>query len=157
MTPPAPDPGALLDRLEELGEAATPGPWRWDSEFGEANDTGLALTNDAGEEIVGAYNDHCCSFRDDPHVNDADAALIVAAVNALPDLIRLARDGLALRDGVERLAEEMETVADEVTPDAERHTRTNSSNRRQRGYAAALRHAADRLRAVVADTSGERQ
>jgi hypothetical protein len=92
---------ALLDQLDEARAKATPGPWHWDQKFGEKNDTGLALTNDAGAEIVGAYNTHCCDFRDDPTVEDTDAALIVAAVNALPKLTA------ALRRVVERAEREV--------------------------------------------------
>lgn len=67
-----------LDDLEATAKAATPGPWRWDEDFGENGDTGLALTNDARAEVVGAYNWHCCSFRDDPTVEDNDAEHIAA-------------------------------------------------------------------------------
>mgnify|MGYP003558646982 CR=1 FL=1 len=67
-----------LDDLEATAKDATPGPWRWDEDFGENGDTGLALTNDARAEVVGAYNWHCCSFRDDPTVEDNDAEHIAA-------------------------------------------------------------------------------
>ena len=67
-----------LGALEATAKAATPGPWRWDEDFGENGDTGLALTNDARAEVVGAYNWHCCSFRDDPTVEDNDAEHIAA-------------------------------------------------------------------------------
>ena len=119
MTSPVPAGGASrddetrLDELEALREAATPGPWHWDPNFAEVYDTGtgLALTNDAGAEIVGAYNYHCCDFRDDPRVGDADAALIVAAVNALPDLIAAARAHRGLADAVRALADELAVAA----------------------------------------------
>ena len=77
---PSPGPGALLDRLEEARKAATPGPWT----VGRSAGTGTG--------IYDADGDPCGSAG-----LAADAALIVAAVNALPDLLRLARDGLALR------------------------------------------------------------
>lgn len=62
-----------LDALEATARAATPGPWRWDENYGDPGDTGLALTNDARKEIVGAYNYHCCAFRDEPNVGEGDA------------------------------------------------------------------------------------
>jgi len=78
MTAPTPDPGALLDRLEEARKAATAGPWDVYSE--------TCIGAGAGRfEYVGEV------------ASDHDAALIVAAVNSLDDLLRLARDGLALR------------------------------------------------------------
>jgi hypothetical protein len=95
----------VRDRLRQLTEAhqkATPGPWRWDAEFGDEGDTGLALTNDEGAEIVGAYNYHCCSFRDDPTVNDANAAAIVASHNATPWLVAALTAVLDLADELER-------------------------------------------------------
>ncbi|MDQ5862435.1 MAG: hypothetical protein M3536_09255 [Actinomycetota bacterium] len=69
----------VLDGIKARLAGATPGPWRWDEDYGDKGDTGLALTNDAGAEIVGAYNHHCCSFRDDPRVEDNDANFIAAA------------------------------------------------------------------------------
>lgn len=95
----------ILDQLDALREAATPGPWRWDPEFsddGDRDSKGLALTNDEAVEIVGAYNWHCCDFRMDPEVSDADAALIAAAVNALPALTTALRAVLALTDELDR-------------------------------------------------------
>lgn len=93
-----------LRRLDETHQKATPGVWRWDPEFGEKDDTGLALTNDEGAEIVGAYNYHCCSFRDDPTVEEADAAAIVSDHNAVPDLIARLTAVLDLADELEREA-----------------------------------------------------
>lgn len=88
-----------LDALEATAKAATPGPWRWDEDFGENGDTGLALTNDARAEVVGAYNWHCCSFRDDPTVEDNDAEHIAAfdppTVLELIAKLREAREVLA--------------------------------------------------------------
>jgi hypothetical protein len=65
-----------LEALEAIAKAATPGPWQWDHKYGDEGDTGLALTNDTRAEVVGAYNYHCCSFRDDPTVEDRDAEYI---------------------------------------------------------------------------------
>ena len=79
-----------LSAIRELHAGITPGPWRWDEEFGDAGDTGLALTNDAGAEIIGAYNHHCCSFRDDPTVEDKDAAFIAAAPTTVEQLLGIA-------------------------------------------------------------------
>jgi len=78
-----------------------------------------------------------CSFED-------YHAYSSAVRDALPDLLRLARDGLALRAGVERLAEEIDTKADVQNV-------LGAGN----GRIAELIDLADRLRAVVADTSGQ--
>jgi len=119
---PTPDPGALLDRLEEARKAATPGPWEQDIYEIQAHRRRLVAET---------------GWR-------PDAALIVAAVNALPDLLRLARDGLALRAGVERLAAEFDSATSPpVISDFDR------------GLVAGYARAADQIRAVVADTSGE--
>jgi hypothetical protein len=80
-----------LDAIQAKLDAATPGPWRWDENYGEELDTGLALTNDAGAEIVGAYNHHCCAFRDDPNVEDNDAEFIAASPENTRFLLDLAR------------------------------------------------------------------
>lgn len=78
-TPPTESPSAVLRRaaglMRERAEAAPPGPWRWDEHYtgtarSEEEDEGLALTNDGGAEVVGAYNFHCCDFRIDPTVDD---------------------------------------------------------------------------------------
>ena len=81
-------PGAFLDRLEEARQAATPVPW-------------IQSVHYDGQPIVaGDFDGESCT--DLAYVPDspADAALIVALVNAAPDLIRLAREGAALRDAV---------------------------------------------------------
>lgn len=96
---------ALLAPVKERADAATEGPWRWDPDFGDANDTGLALTNDAKAEIVGAYNFHCCSYRDDPTVKDMDAVFIAAARTDVTRLIQ------AL-EAVEGLATYLDKLAD---------------------------------------------
>lgn len=67
---------ARIAEDEAVASTATAGPWRWDADFGDENDTGLALTNDSKAEVVGAYNYHCCSFRDDPRVEPDDAVFI---------------------------------------------------------------------------------
>lgn len=108
MTAPVPDPGALLDRLEEARKAAT--------------------LRKAIQHAVFDAGGH-----------SAKAAAAILALPEVADLIRLARDGLALRAGVERLAED---VRDESMYGENGVTR---------------REIADRLLAVVADTSGERQ
>jgi hypothetical protein len=68
---------------------------------------------------------------------------IAAAIAEVRATERAAAD--QLRADVEKLAEEWESGS--VT--SERHERTNSSHRRQRGYAAGLRNSAARLRAIL--------
>lgn len=70
-----------LNELEALYAAATPGPWqsyRW------AGAKSKATVDPANARSSDPYVAVC--WR-----NDADAALIAAAVNALPDLIAAAR------------------------------------------------------------------
>jgi len=78
------DARTYLAGIKERADAATAGPWRWDESFGDEGDTGLALTSDSGAEVVGAYNHHCCSFRDDPSVEDNDAEFIAHSRTDLP-------------------------------------------------------------------------
>jgi hypothetical protein len=69
----------LLARIgedEAVARGATAGPWRWDENYKGTDgkdDADLALTNDEGAEVVGAYNWHCCDFRISPTVEPADA------------------------------------------------------------------------------------
>jgi hypothetical protein len=95
----------VLDSIKEQLAAATPGQWRWDEGYGEAGDTGLALTNDAGAEIVGAYNHHCCSFRDDPLVDDNDAEFIAAAPSTVARLTAALEAVLSECDYLDTLAD----------------------------------------------------
>lgn len=89
----APDLSAIRAQLAGI----TPGPWKWDEEYGDKGDTGLALTNDSGAEIIGAYNHHCCSFRDDPNVeSEADAAFIAAAPSTVTRLLGIVERTLSI-------------------------------------------------------------
>lgn len=76
-----------LERIQARANEATVGPWHWDESYGDGADTGLALTNNEQAEIVGAYNHHCCSFRDDPQVEDHDAEFIANARDDVPYLL----------------------------------------------------------------------
>lgn len=77
-----------VDALDKLREAATAGPWE----------------DEGGATGISAYT------------SDADAALIVAAVNALPDLIAEARKYRTLREAVEGLADELDVPAGVWSP-----------------------------------------
>jgi len=81
-----------LGEIEARVNAAAVGPWRWDENFGEKGDTGTALTNDAGTEIIGAYNWHCCSYRDEPTVDEASAEFIAHARADIPALLAMVRE-----------------------------------------------------------------
>jgi hypothetical protein len=80
-------PRELLDQLDALRAAATPGEWRH-----EHNDYGdewwFGGETQGGEEVI---NDQIVTGAD----HSADAALIVAAVNALPGLVAAVRTALA--------------------------------------------------------------
>ena len=97
----------ILDEIRGRLEAAAPGPWFWDEKYDpfREGDSGLALTNAEGTEIVGAYNHHCCSFRADPDVNEESAPLIA---NAPTDIARM----LAALDAAERECRYLDTLAD---------------------------------------------
>jgi hypothetical protein len=89
-----------LAAIEARAAAATPGPWHWDPAFGTKNEVGhaLALANDGGAEIVGAYNSHCCDFRMDPTVGDSDAEFIAASradIAALVSEVKILRERIA--------------------------------------------------------------
>lgn len=97
-----------LNELGRLLAKATPRPWRhaiddadFDYWWGQAPEIGpecLVMANDASGELRSA----CCTCDDGIADNDqiANARLIVAAVNALPNLIRELRE---LRADRERL------------------------------------------------------
>lgn len=89
---------AAIARLEELKAGAAALPWQWDEKFTKGSDYdsggGLALTNDDGAEVVGAYNFHCCEFRDDVRAEPGDQELIAAlshTVDPMLDILRFAR------------------------------------------------------------------
>jgi len=96
------DLNARLDTIAARADAATEGPWFWDENFGAKDDTGLALTNAAGVEVVSAYNFHCCEFRDSPHVPIHDRAFIAAARTEIPALVAALRAVLAAREQMQR-------------------------------------------------------
>lgn len=92
MTTPESLP-ALLDQLDKLRAEGTPGPWR---------PSGIPVGE--WQPVVG-HSGHCSATG----TSNADAALIVAAVNALPTLIA------AIRERDERI-ERVRALADEWTP-----------------------------------------
>jgi hypothetical protein len=76
-----------LDQLDALAAAATPGPWLVDRD-------GDVVADRDRDSMLAAYP------------SAADAALIVAAVNALPALVAAARERDQLRAAVLTLADE---------------------------------------------------
>ena len=88
-----------LDELERLLAAATPGPWRVSAdEPYEGYVQRRNIEADASEWITcGATSEYQCLE------NEHDAALIVAAVNALPDVIAAAKREARLREALDRL------------------------------------------------------
>jgi hypothetical protein len=108
-----------LDSLEEARKAATPGPWfAWDRGVGW-----MIALDPGGDRVLPE------GMRTDL-ARQEDAALIVAAVNALPELVAALRGVLAL--------------ADESTFDVREWGEPGSP------YSNGARHAFDRIRAVVA-------
>lgn len=85
---------AAIVKLEALKDAAPSGPWTWNEKFGADDDYGLALTNGEATEIIGAYNHHCCAFRDDPYVADGAADLIVTLHRTIDAQLAILRFGI---------------------------------------------------------------
>jgi hypothetical protein len=112
----------LLDRLEAAAAAATPGPWYVEEHAGR---DGMVVMAD------GFRRAHLPQTRLVENA-EADAALIVAAVNALPTLVAELRAHQAAVHAVRELADELEVD--------HRHT----------DYDLGAVMAADRLRAAVA-------
>jgi hypothetical protein len=80
------DPRELLDQLDALHAAGTPGPWQYDAEVAD-----VVWDSDPDYPQITVR----CAV-------DADAALIVAAVNAAPQLTAALRAVLDLADELER-------------------------------------------------------
>jgi hypothetical protein len=114
MTAPAPALTALLDGLDRLRAAASEGPWTVEAD-GYGVDCLVTRPGPGGPGLVAAAIS-----------KTADAALIVAAVNAAPRLTAAVRATLAL--------------ADELTTEAEHSGPAKG---------AAYRIAADRLRTTI--------
>jgi hypothetical protein len=95
-----------VDALDAARAAATPGPWSIDAKG----------WIDAGDyaTVIGPADVDCMSYcyggtsRIEGDNLPADAALIVAAVNALPELLAEVRRGRALREALEGLAKELD-------------------------------------------------
>lgn len=81
-----------LQRLREIAEAATPGPWEWRDEFGASslgpihgNYSGVVLINNADEQYIQTFNPSLVKalldvaeaaedvFGEQPRVHDAQA------------------------------------------------------------------------------------
>ena len=138
MTAPSPRPDvlAVLDQLDALREAATPGPWE------AAGPSAAGIEGAEGLFVATA-------------AMPSDAALIVAAVNALPRLTAVARAVHALAERHERSAAHRRRLA-ERWMEAGRHQLADAFRR--------LAHQSEvegaRLRAVLAaltpDTTTEK-
>jgi len=91
-----------LGELEKLLKAGTPGPWEV-----VKSPSGLwAVINDP-------FNQNIASLVDNtPAIEPADAALIVAAINALPGLLESARR-------VERLEAGLQAIVDNAAIDTD--------------------------------------
>jgi len=144
---PTSDPGALLDRLEEARKAVaeTLGRHRWIS------------------RRPGGVGCQCGWLGTRPEVQ-AHLADVALAVPEVAGLIRLARDGLALETGplvraLDQAIDRYEALRAGVERLAENWTRYPQSpqDRERNRYGAAMEDCAKAIRAVVADTSGERQ
>lgn len=149
MTTQGSNPGksAAVDvaRLEVLREAATAGPWQVDDDGDE-----LAVTARSARGLPGSFWSTDRIFRndvgewsgeteEDSEQRKADAALIVAAVNALPDLCAAVRERDALVRDLTALAEELGEAG--ALPD--------THGEFDRGVAAHQRDLANRLRALL--------
>jgi hypothetical protein len=86
-----------LPTLRSLLEAATPGPWRTELEEPGIGDGGYNIRASDGAGLFFAFKDACGDDIENP-----DAHLIVAAINALPQLLSVYEAALALTEQVER-------------------------------------------------------
>lgn len=102
---PAGDSGreTWLDGLEKALAGARPSaPWEHIVDHHQGDIVEHSIWDPGNER--GDLGDYVAQWVD----SEDDALLIIAAVGALPDLLRLARREAALRDGVERLAEDID-------------------------------------------------
>lgn len=107
MTPVPSSPVALLDQLDELRAKATPGPWRVGYESCDCGGGYPCGHEDYPYELVGPkrtdpspnFPDYDRLVSEIAQLSDADAALIVAAVNALDGLVTVVREMWDEHDG----------------------------------------------------------
>lgn len=80
----------MLDELERLEKAATPAPW---GEFAESGEWWVERQGEdggaAGDFVCGTNTEHYST--NGPWAEQADIDLMIAARNALPGLLRVAR------------------------------------------------------------------
>ena len=105
----------LLDELDAAREKATPGEW-WSEHHDYGDEWWFGGTTGDGQEVI---NGHIVTGGD----SAADAALIVAAVNALPKLTAALRAVLAECDDWAEWANAdlRSTLARSVVADIRRH------------------------------------
>ena len=104
-TVPSAELARVLDELERLEKAATPGPWRADGfEIDQLSDAGEGYPLDHYPDCANVSTWVGASGEDGPYgiQRKEDAALIAAARNALPALLRAARERDELRARAER-------------------------------------------------------
>jgi hypothetical protein len=89
-----------LEELEKLLKAGTPGPWVMATGTSPLGDTG---DFDGWVEIIGGGTRTVALWQADEEGDEADAALIVAAINALPGLIASARRVEEMRVALEEI------------------------------------------------------
>jgi hypothetical protein len=99
--------------LRALLEKATPGPWESRIEpqrYPECDDVDLPVTISGNSQHIAWLNERYDA--DLNQVNDVDAALITAAVNALPALLDAAEATAALEGEVQRLRQVLSGIAE---------------------------------------------
>ena len=103
----------LLDRLEELLRAGTDRPWHRETTGNRGVKFERVMYDAAGLNRGATFI--VCTVEGTENNNANDADLIVAAVNSLPALLRVARAAEAWRDADERLkwGQSPESVIDE--------------------------------------------
>lgn len=98
----------MLDELEALEKKATPGPWRWG--FADFSVQLCCEGIVTGEEDETGQIVCCDNGRGSGDMSEEDSRFVIAARNALPTLLRLARRGLAAGEVVEEIAETCENL-----------------------------------------------
>lgn len=77
-----------LEELEQLSEAATPGPWEaWQYNAAFLGKGGQGIVTRISTRPLDPDDDEVIKVADSPDITASDAAYIVAACNAVPMLI----------------------------------------------------------------------
>ena len=81
-----------IDELEQLREAATPGPWEaWQYNAAFLGKGGQGIVTRISTRPLDPDDDEVIKIADSPDITASDAAYIVAACNAVPRLVNMVK------------------------------------------------------------------